>query len=295
MLSKRSYPFRILNVFAESTFGGNPLCVFEHAEGMSDAEMQALALQFNLSETCFILPSDKATAKMRIFTPDAEMGFAGHPSIGTAHVVKELRQSGSILNLECKAGLVPLQLDDEIWTFTAPQTPKITPCDVAREEIARMLGLQDHDLLGDPVWVNTGSDQILVPLVNEAAVRRAQLNGALLGRWPKSSIGRQTAYVFAFDSNDTDDTDHQNNISVTARYFFARRGGGVGEDPATGSACANLGGWWLHSLRKIPMTFTVSQGAQMLRPSKLYLHIMNDESIQVGGKVQEIGRGVIQI
>jgi PhzF family phenazine biosynthesis protein len=79
----RSYPYRILNVFAESDFGGNPLCVFEHAEGLSDAEMQALALQFNLSETTFILPSDTATARMRIFTPGTEMAFAGHPSIGT--------------------------------------------------------------------------------------------------------------------------------------------------------------------------------------------------------------------
>ncbi|MDE2429694.1 MAG: PhzF family phenazine biosynthesis protein, partial [Burkholderiales bacterium] len=102
----RNYPFRLLNVFAESTFGGNPLCVFEHAEGLSDEEMQALALQFNLSETTFILPSATATARMRIFTPGTEMPFAGHPSLGTAHVVRTVLGSTNALTLECKAGIV---------------------------------------------------------------------------------------------------------------------------------------------------------------------------------------------
>jgi PhzF family phenazine biosynthesis protein len=126
----RSYPYRILNVFAESDFGGNPLCVFEHAEGLSDAEMQALALQFNLSETTFILPSDTATARMRIFTPGTEMAFAGHPSIG-AHVFCALScgAAGDALTLECKAGIVPLNLRDQVWTFAAPQAVRTRECE----------------------------------------------------------------------------------------------------------------------------------------------------------------------
>ena len=292
----RTYPYRILNVFAQSNFGGNPLCVFEHADGLSEAEMRALALQFNLSETCFILPSDKATARMRIFTPDAEMAFAGHPSIGTAYVVEELVQAGPKLTLECKAGIVPLHLDDDVWTFAAPQAPQIKSCELSDDEIAAMLGLEVNDLLAPPQWISTGSDQLLVPLVSVDTVNRAKFNGALLERWPKNSLGRQTAYVFAFDKANTNNQDINHGIvNIVARYFFARSDGGVGEDPATGSACANLGGWWLGNQRQFPMKFKVVQGAQMHRPSHLYLTIMKDKTIQVGGNVREIGRGVIQI
>ena len=89
-----SYAFRIVNVFAEEPLAGNPLAVFEDARGMDDATMQALALQFNLSETTFVLPSDRATAHVRIFTPTFEMPFAGHPTLGTAHVVRATRGTG---------------------------------------------------------------------------------------------------------------------------------------------------------------------------------------------------------
>ncbi|MFZ6686646.1 PhzF family phenazine biosynthesis protein [Undibacterium sp. SXout11W] len=288
----RSYPFRIFNVFAESTFGGNPLCVFEHADGLSDAEMQALALQFNLSETCFILPSDKATARMRIFTPDTEMAFAGHPSIGTAQLVQELYKGPAHLTLECKAGIVPLQLHENVWTFAAPQAPKVSACETDSVEIARILGLDVKDFSDEPLWVNTGSDQLLVPLVNEGALLRAKLNSALLDGWPKNSLGRKTVYLFTFDQIRRS---HTTRVQVKARYFFARPGGGVGEDPATGSACANLGGWWIAHKRNVPASLHISQGGQMQRPSHIYLDILEDMTIKVGGKVQEIGRGVIQI
>ncbi|MBR7792453.1 PhzF family phenazine biosynthesis protein [Undibacterium sp. FT147W] len=290
----RSYPYRILNVFAESDFGGNPLCVFEHAEGLSDTEMQALALQFNLSETTFILPSDKATARMRIFTPGTEMAFAGHPSIGTAHVVSALFGASDALTLECKAGIVPLNLHDQIWTFAAPQAVQTRACEATPTEIARLLGLHEDDLLSAPLWVSTGSDQLLVALKTPDAVRRAQPDAALLQTWPVSSLGRRTVYVFAFGRADTG-TGAAGRQPVTARYFFVRPEGGVGEDPATGSACANLGGWWQMSGGDLPASFVVEQRVQMRRPSQLYLDVAADKTIRVGGKVVEIGRGMIQI
>ncbi|TMG86079.1 MAG: PhzF family phenazine biosynthesis protein, partial [Betaproteobacteria bacterium] len=91
-----SYPFRIINVFAEERLAGNPLAVFEDGHGLDDATMQALALQFNLSETTFILPSTRATARVRIFTPTFEMPFAGHPTLGTAHVVRALKGGDAV-------------------------------------------------------------------------------------------------------------------------------------------------------------------------------------------------------
>src|SRR5512136_1336894 len=94
-------PYRIVNVFARGgAFTGNPLCVFEDGSGLDEATMQALARQFNLSETTFVLPSERATARVRIFTPSYEMPFAGHPTLGTAHVVRALTATGNALSLE---------------------------------------------------------------------------------------------------------------------------------------------------------------------------------------------------
>jgi PhzF family phenazine biosynthesis protein len=113
------YAFRIVNVFAETALGGNPLAVFEDARGLDTATMQALALQFNLSETTFVLPSGVATACVRIFTPAFEMPFAGHPTLGTAHVVRALQQGGDDVTLEMRAGVIPVHGDGDRWTLTA--------------------------------------------------------------------------------------------------------------------------------------------------------------------------------
>src|SRR3954471_9803704 len=110
-----SFRFRIVNVFAESPLAGNPLCVFEDGRGLDDATMQALALQFNLSETTFVLPSSACTARVRIFTPTFEMPFAGHPTLGTAHVVRALTGAGDSLTLEMRAGNIPVSADGDRW------------------------------------------------------------------------------------------------------------------------------------------------------------------------------------
>src|SRR5512147_1434785 len=113
------HAFRLVNVFAQSPLGGNPLCVFEGGRGLDDATMQALALQFNLSETTFVLPSERATARVRIFTPTFEMPFAGHPTLGTAHVVRDLRGAGDSLTLEMIAGVIPVTASGSRWTLEA--------------------------------------------------------------------------------------------------------------------------------------------------------------------------------
>lgn len=284
-----TYAFRLLNVFAESTFGGNPLCVFEDARGMDDATMQALALQFNLSETTFILPSDRATARVRIFTTGYEMPFAGHPTLGSAHVVRVLKGTGADLTLEFSAGVVPVVARDDVWTFTAPHAgqPRTAPTGISDADMASLLGLQAGDLLDSPRWVDTGADQLLVPVNSLDAVRRAQPDSARLAQWPQSSLGRKTAYVFAFDPADPS--------RVLARYFFTKQGGGVAEDPGTGSACANLGGWLLATGRPLPASVVVDQGEAVDRPCRLRLDVSADGAIRVGGNVIEIGRGTISL
>ncbi len=135
-----SFAFRIVNVFAESTFGGNPLCVFEDARGLSDGQMQSLALQFNLSETTFVLPSSIATARVKIFTPTFEMAFAEHPTLGSAHVVRDLLQAGDSVTLEMKAGVIPVYAVESRWTLKAG-APQFRDVALSNTAIAAMLGL----------------------------------------------------------------------------------------------------------------------------------------------------------
>jgi PhzF family phenazine biosynthesis protein len=284
-----SYPFRILNVFAEQRLGGNPLCVFEDGEGLDDATMQALAQQFNLSETTFILPSAEADARVRIFTTGYEMRFAGHPTLGTAEVVRDLKRCGDTLSLEVKAGRVPVTADGSRWTLTAPShgAPKRKIPEQAPREIAAMLGLSESDLLDAPCWIDTGTDQLLLPLNSVDAVRRAAPDGSRLEQWPLSSQKRRSAYLFAFDQ--------ERPGTVVCRYFFTKDGGGVAEDPGTGSACANLGGWLIATGKPTPARFLLEQGDLVGRPCRLELNVLADGAITVGGRVIELGRGAIQL
>jgi trans-2,3-dihydro-3-hydroxyanthranilate isomerase len=226
------YHYRLLNVFAldGQSLSGNPLCVFEDARGLDTQTMQALALQFNLSETTFVLPSERATAQVRIFTPNFEMPFAGHPTLGTAHVVRELYGTDAALTLQMQAGVIPVVAQDNYWTLQA-NAPTWRAVAATQEQLAQMLGLSRDDMGATPWWVNTGSDQLIVPLNSVAAVQRCKPNIELLKRY--ACINEQRCLVYVWSERDA------NNIE--SRFFFAK-GGAVTEDPATGSACANLGG-----------------------------------------------------
>ena len=279
------YRFRILNVFALAgdRFSGNPLCVFEDARGMSDAQMQGLALQFNLSESTFVFPSETATARVRIFTASFEMPFAGHPTLGTAHVVRSVLGSGDSITLEMKAGVIPVEAQRDTWTLRA-NAPRTRPAEATREQLAQMLAIDTSQITGEPLWVDAGSEQLVIPLNCAAAVERCLPNLQLLEKYACVSETRQMAYVWA-----PLDDDH-----VTARFFF-RNGSAVIEDPATGSACANLGGWFLAQNTQLPLTRSVSQGRAVRRPSQLGLHIDAKRQIFVSGAVSEIGAGNVTI
>lgn len=283
--------YRILNVFArEGALTGNPLCVFEDGSALDDATMQALARQFNLSETTFILPSEKATARVRIFTPSYEMPFAGHPTLGTAHVVRALRSSGGDIELEMKAGVIPVSAAGDRWTLAA-NPRRWREVTEPRVDLAHMLGLEASDLAERPLWVNTGKEQLMVPVKTAEAVRRARPRADAFTRL-KSEDGQSMAYVFA-------DAGKQAR-TVEARFFFPS-GGAILEDPATGSACANLGGWFrvLHPGEGTDRA--VSQGEAVGRPSTLFLSVSPPSAmgeggrIFVGGRVIELGQGRIAL
>ena len=277
----REYRYRLVNVFAESPLAGNPLCVFEDGEGLDDATMQALALQFNLSETTFVLPSTSATARVRIFTPTFEMPFAGHPTLGTAHVVRDLTRAGDRVTLEMKAGIIPVEASGDRWTLEA-NAPKHRAPAASAAALATMLGLEARDIAGAPLWVDTGSEQLVIPLASFDAVRRAAPAADALAAHA-SSGSRSMAYVFARER------DH-----VLCRFFF-RKHTSVVEDPGTGSACANLGGWLLVTGAALPQKVAVDQGEAVGRPCRLGLEVTADRRIRVSGRVIEIARGELSI
>jgi PhzF family phenazine biosynthesis protein len=278
-----THAFRIVNVFAESPLAGNPLAVFEDARMLDDDTMQALALQFNLSETTFVLPSPTASARVRIFTPSFEMPFAGHPTLGTAHVVRDLRNAGDRVTLEMRAGVIPVSADGDVWTLTANPPRHRTP-PASREDLAHMVGLEvrDLDARGEPLWVDTGSEQLVIPLASFDAVRRAKPQAAELELYG-SNGARAMAYIFAREGN-----------AVLARFFFLKYGAVV-EDPGTGSACANLGGWLLAMNETLPVALVVDQGEAVGRRCRLGLRVDADRSIRVSGRVIELARGTLTL
>ena len=278
----RTYPYRLVNVFAESIFGGNPLCVFESGDGLSDAEMQALAQQFNLSETTFIFSTNNATARVRIFTPTFEMAFAGHPTLGTAHVVRELFNSGEELTLEMLAGVIPVTAKKDLWTLRA-NAPTFREVKLSNVELATMLGLAPQDVANGANWVNTGSEQLIVPLANAHAVRRAKPNAELLAKITNDA-GRSMAYVFAANGDG----------KLLSRFFFMTHGGIV-EDPGTGSATANLGGWFIGKNISLPIEFSIDQGEAVDRACRLGLKVDASKQIFVSGRVIPIGRGTVTL
>jgi len=306
------YAFRLVNVFAETPLAGNPLCVFEDARGLDTPTMQALALQFNLSETTFVLPSTTATAQVRIFTPTFEMPFAGHPTLGTAHVVRALRQAGDSpapdrvlrrkgepsvppqaaggdpdrVTLEMKAGVIPVAAAGDVWTLDA-NAPRHRAVAATRADLAAMLGLAEDDVAPDPaappLWVDTGSEQLVIPLASAAAVARAVPRADLLQAHGGNGT-RAMAYVFAPSGPG----------AMDVRFFFPKHGS-VLEDPGTGSACANLGGWLLATGAPLPQRLSLAQGDAVGRPCRLGLEVTADRRIRVSGRVVELGRGTVSL
>lgn len=276
--------FRIVNVFTfqNGRLTGNPLCVFENAAGLDTDTMQALARQFNLSETTFITSSSAANAHVRIFTPSYEMPFAGHPTLGTAFVCRSLGLGGDALKLEMQAGVIPVEAQGDRWTLQA-NAPTWRNCEASRATLAEMLGLEVSDIGEPALWVKAGKEQLIVPLASEAAVRRAAPRPDKFSN-VASEDGHSMAYVFAPPAN-----------GRTLSRFFFPDGAAILEDPATGSATANFGGWLIATGRPLPYRLEISQGEYVARPSTLYLHVDAQRRIFVSGDVVEIACGTLDL
>ncbi|MDK2122805.1 PhzF family phenazine biosynthesis protein [Parachitinimonas caeni] len=275
--------FRIVNVFAETAFGGNPLAVVEDASQLDAQTMQAIASQFNLSETAFLFESETASAALRIFTPAYELPFAGHPALGAAAVVRRVYQTGDTVTLQLPAGQIALQAQQDRWRLRAP-VPLHRLCELDRRQIAEVLGLGPDQLAGEPVWMSVqGNEQLLVSVKDEVAIEGCQPDAGLMARRVRNVAGQSKVYVFA-----------RTEEGFLARFFWLKQGC-VMEDPGTGSAAANLGGWWQLQCGRVPLKAQISQGRQTGRLNCLSLEVATDGGIYVGGRVVELGCGVLHL
>ncbi|WP_373974469.1 PhzF family phenazine biosynthesis protein [Chitinibacter sp. SCUT-21] len=271
--------YQVVNVFVtDELWSGNPLAVFEPEETLSDETMLRLGQQMNLSEITFVRPSDKADAHVRIFTPSYEMPFAGHPTLGTSYVIAAGRKQ---LMLEMQAGIIPVEIDGEQITLSANSPSYRAGPDVA--ELAAAFNIDAKHIIGTPRFVNTGSEQLVVPLDSPESVARCTLDLAKFEQVACNLEGRSGALVWA-KSGDT----------IIARYFWSQHGQAA-EDFGTGSACANLGGWLLAENTPLPLQLKMEQGHSIGRIARLSLSINTNKQIHIGGKVRRIGEGTFKL
>jgi trans-2,3-dihydro-3-hydroxyanthranilate isomerase len=256
----RTFQFVTVDVFTDRRFGGNPLAVFPDAEGLTDAEMQSLAAEFNLSETTFVLPpADKNnTARVRIFNRKSEMPFAGHPNVGTAWV---LRDRGSKLRFEEIAGLVEVEIADGKPTIAAPQ-PLQLGAEMPAELLAGCVGIATGDVIVKnhrPVLATVGNSFVIAEVTGDALTRAAPDLGKIREAhkiYDAPGPGRLPLYLYAHDGD-----------RVRTRMFSPMSG--TVEDPATGSAATPLAALLLSLKKDSEHKVTIVQGVEMGRPSLL--------------------------
>jgi trans-2,3-dihydro-3-hydroxyanthranilate isomerase len=289
--------FYIADVFAEEKYAGNQLAVFRDAGGLPSEEMQKIAAEMNYSETTFVLSEEERDGgyDVRIFTPREEVPFAGHPILGTAHVIRReiVGKPVERVVLNLKGGKTPVEFGrgggEEGGVLWMEQRPPVFGETFDRGRVGRVLGLGGGRIDPDyPVQeVSTGLPAILVPLKDLAALRQSEVDRQGYFELIRGSGAKA---LFAFSPEPYNE---ENDLS--ARFFADYYG--VPEDPATGSAGGCLAGYLLRHgyLGKGPVDVRVEQGHEIGRPSLLYLRAGEDEDggtrVSVGGKVAMVARG----
>ncbi|MGH2679792.1 MAG: PhzF family phenazine biosynthesis protein [Actinomycetota bacterium] len=282
--------FRLVDAFTEAPFQGNRLCVFpETPDGFATEQMQMLALETNFSETTFVTESRVGGYRMRIFTPEAELPFAGHPTIGTAYTLASEGRTSTETVQTTSLGEVPVRVDlDRGFAWMTQHQPVFGEEFGDRRVVAEAAGLEEDDLHPDlPMQViSTGLGPLLVPVLDEAALRRAERSESACRRACTAS-GGECLYLFAV----------RGQGDVMARMFDASLG--VAEDPATGSAAGPLGVYLAaRGFAGMPGEAVVAQGELVGRPSYLHLDVRPDGdawTIRVGGGVRIVGEGVFRV
>jgi len=295
MPSQRSFSFHTCDVFTDARFGGNPLAVVHEATGLSDLQMQAIAREFNYSETVFVLPPSNPNhqARVRIFTPMREVPFAGHPTVGTAFVLAtaspELRAADRVV-LEENVGPVTVEVQRDATgvkscRFTAPRLPQAGPQGPPRDALAAMLGLAASQVLDSSEFWSCGNSFLVVPLSSVDALQRCRLD---LTVWAGVLEGFESKHVYPVA-----------HAGSAWRVRMFAPDAGVPEDPATGSAAAAFAGWLASYAPQAARRsqYTLLQGEEIGRPSRIDLGIDTDGDrvveVRVGGASVMVSEGTL--
>jgi trans-2,3-dihydro-3-hydroxyanthranilate isomerase len=293
--SPRTIPYVLVDVFTRTPLTGNQLAVFLDGRGLSDAQMQALARETRLPETTFIIPREPAVerergVKVRIFTVEEELPFAGHPTLGTAYVLERQLvglSDVSVINLDLKVGKVPVTFN---CPAGKPEFGEMRQRDPEfgqghdRAAVARAIGIESADIHPElPIeTVSTGMAFVIVPMRSVEVLRRVR------GNWPQahSYLVSSDARFFYFVARDEE----------APRQWHARMIFYNGEDPATGSAAGCFASWMVqHDVAASDEQNIVEQGMQVSRPSELFVRAEKVNgmvtNVRVGGYVVEVARG----
>lgn len=307
-MPRRTYEFVQLDVFTQRPLEGNPLAVFPDAPGLSDAEMQAVAREMNLSETTFIFPRGAATEaregkKVRIFTVESELPFAGHPTLGTSlylYASEPGQTKPAEITLDLKAGKIPVRftanaenagcerVDGQVFGEMRQRDPEFgTP--LSREDVANVIGIAADEI--SPDWpiqpVSTGLTFTIVPFRNRQTLSDLKFSYIQAAEFLKQT-GANFFYFLCPERR-------EGSLEARARMFFYG-----GEDPATGSAAGCAASWMVrHGVAKNDEQVVIRQGAECRRPSEMHVRATREgdrvNNVRVGGYAVEILRGTVTL
>jgi trans-2,3-dihydro-3-hydroxyanthranilate isomerase len=304
------YDFYTADVFTDRLHGGNPLAVVPDARGLSDEQMQAIAREFNYSETTFVFPPENSgnTRRVRIFTPGSELPFAGHPTVGSAFVlasIGEIQLNGTDTPIVFEEGVGPVRVLVRVRDgkpgfiqLTAAKLPEIKDPPPAPETLCEILSLEPSHIVADdmiePEAVSCGVPFLFIPLKKPEMLSWVKVD---VTKWEQSLRGYWAADMFVFSTEDWSNIFEGGHIR--ARMFAP--GQGIPEDPATGSACAALAGFLAlrAETRDGTLRWTVDQGVEMGRPSRLELEVDVKKgqlaAIRVGGCSVMVSEGKLYV
>ena len=299
---QRTFDFVQVDVFTQTPLAGNALAVFPDARGLSDAEMQALAKEMNLSETTFILPRDAATEskegkKVRIFTVSEELPFAGHPTLGTALYLHSAAGKAGEIVLDLKVGKIPVRVDEssertdrvdgKSFGEMRQRDPEFGKT-LAREDVARAIGVKIDEIAAE--WpsqvVSTGLPFAIVPIRDRNGL--GKLRSSFSAENLLEGTGAKFIYFLCTERG-------KGGLEARARMFFYG-----GEDPATGSAAGCAASWMAkHGIAKSDERVVIHQGVEMKRPSEIFVRATREgdrvTNVRVGGYAVEILRGTVTL
>lgn len=288
-----SYPYHLLDVFTDRPFAGNPLAVFPASESLRSQQMQAIANELNLSETVFIgAPLAPNHFPIRIFTPTLELPFAGHPTVGTAHLLAAMgmAERGRPLTLSAAVGNLEVSFDGDLAWFTTAGSPERRQSSLDRAKAAELLGLSPSQVVTEPVIASRGLPFHLIELDSLNALQQAIPSAAAWARHVSSS-GVEQLYLYVAMNDEG---------GIRSRMFSMESD--IREDPATGSAAAALTGMLADMLEgQAPNVrrWRIEQGVEMGRASRILsetdARADSQQRVRIGGQAVLTGNGAISV